>query len=102
MKNKTEPDKIAVSHVILKIAGKEIRLTIAEAKELQEILDTTFPKKEIVYIPNNPIICGTYYPTWPHTHWSHPTWTSGYTTTENCYTSKATEPSVMCLSTARD
>jgi len=48
--------KIEVQKIVIQIGKKEVSLTIGEAKELQKILDETFGKKEIVYIPSHPVV----------------------------------------------
>jgi len=48
--------KIEIQKIVIQIGKKEVSLTIEEAKELQNILDQTFGKKETVYIPSYPII----------------------------------------------
>ena len=44
--------EISISKINIRIGKKEVELTPDEAKELQEILNETFGKKEIVYIPS--------------------------------------------------
>lgn len=48
--------EIKVQKIVIQIGKKEVSLTVGEAKELQKILDETFGKKEIVYIPSHPVV----------------------------------------------
>lgn len=55
--------QIEVSKVVLRINGKEISLTLEEAKELRDILDNAFPKPPVTvthverhFLPNTPIL----------------------------------------------
>lgn len=47
-------DKVEISKINLQIGNKEISLTLEQAKELQNILNATFGKTEIVH--ERPII----------------------------------------------
>ena len=96
-------DKIEVSKIEIKIGGKVISLTLAEAKELRDILDETFPKASPVTIIRDHYYPRPYYaPIWvsqpstnPYKQWEITCGdagmnTSGYSTPTS---------SVMCLST---
>lgn len=50
-----------IKKVILEIGGKEIKLTLAQAKELQEILNDTFGSAETVFVDR-----------WHYNHWHNP------------------------------
>ncbi len=41
--------KTEISKIVLKSGGKKIELSLKEAHELKDILNDTFPKKEIEY-----------------------------------------------------
>jgi hypothetical protein len=44
-------EKIEVSKIVVRIGKKEVELSLAEAKELQELLNDTFGKKETAIRP---------------------------------------------------
>ena len=53
-------NKIEIAKIIIKVAGRELALSIEEAKDLQSLLNKTFGKEERIH----------YYPYWipfPHT-----------------------------------
>ena len=55
--------EVSISKINIKIGKKEVELTPDEAKELQEILNETFGKKERVYIPSPyPVVQPVYRP----------------------------------------
>ena len=74
-------DKVVVSKINIKIGKKEIPLLLEEAKELQELLNQTFGKEEIVYIPGGVtyIPYQVYHPK-PYRYWDV-TWAWGTNTT---------------------
>mgnify|MGYP001607599741 CR=1 FL=1 len=49
MQNK--PDEVSISKVEISIAGEKLRLTLEQAKELQKILNNTFPAPETKVVP---------------------------------------------------
>ena len=53
------PNKVEISKVKVKIGNNETELSIKEILELRDILNETFPKKEVVTIPQ------PYYPVYP-------------------------------------
>ena len=65
-------EKVSVSKIVVKMGKKEVELTLEEAKELQELLNDTFGKKETVYIPGSPIYIERPY------HWTYPRWEVTY------------------------
>ena len=85
--------EVSISKINIKIGKKEVELTPDEAKELQEILNETFGKKETVYIPGSPIyIERPYirpYPYWTVTYGNTSQPTSGGTLTYSLSSSKA-------------
>lgn len=62
-------EKIEVSKIVLKMGKKKVELSLAEAKELQELLNDIFGKKEIINIPNWPVYIKRQSP-WPHQRWT--------------------------------
>ena len=48
-------DKIQITNIELKVGKNKFNLSLKEAHELKDILNETFPEKEIVYIPNQPV-----------------------------------------------
>lgn len=74
-------NSVAIERVIISIGKKEIPLTLEEAKELMEILNNTFGKKEIVISPSPIIIERPYtYPHWTLTYSHIETNTAGMST----------------------
>jgi hypothetical protein len=68
-------DRIAVSRIEIEIGRKVISLTPEEMRELRDILDATFPKEKIKYIPSAPIVIEKpVYPSYPYQRWKEPTW----------------------------
>ena len=61
-------EKVQVSKIVVKMGDKEVELSLAEAKELQELLNETFGTKETVYIPSQPIYVERPY-RWTYPHW---------------------------------
>lgn len=55
--------EIEISKVSIKIGGQEIELTVAQAKELQQILNEAFGKSDVQIVPTGPIIVERR--TWP-------------------------------------
>ncbi len=45
-----EKPKIEVARVVLKVGGKELSLTLAEAMELSDVLEKAFGKSHLTYI----------------------------------------------------
>ena len=41
-------EKISISKIQIKIGNKALDLTLEEARELKDILNTTFPEKEVI------------------------------------------------------
>lgn len=86
-------EKVEVSKIVVKMGKKEVELSLAEAKELQELLNDTFGKKETVYIPGSPIyIERPYirpYPYWTVTYGNSSQPTSGGALTYSLSSSKA-------------
>lgn len=64
----------SIEKVVIKIGDQEIPLSLEEAKELQAILNETFPKKEKEYIPYpSPIVINPWRPYYPfdtHVYWT--------------------------------
>lgn len=53
MSKQTKDTEITISKVEIKIGGETIRLTLEQAKDLQDILNKTFPKEQKVqYVPH--------------------------------------------------
>lgn len=46
---------IKVKAVEITIGGKTLRLSMEEAKELKDVLNTTFPEEKTVYVDRYPI-----------------------------------------------
>jgi hypothetical protein len=57
--------EVSISKICIKIGEKEVELSPDEAKELQEILNDMFGKRETVYVPQP-------YPVYPnpYRYWS--------------------------------
>lgn len=95
-------DKIEVLKVVLKLDGKNVELTIKQAMELKELLNNTFPDKEIKYIPSYP-----YYPpiyiNYPKKRWNdwQITWT-GNATTVNAKTNETFTSGTVYISNNTD
>ncbi|MDD2869666.1 hypothetical protein [Neomegalonema sp.] len=68
-----ENKKIEISKVCIKIAGKELSLTIEQAKELQDILNKTFGQSTTTWV-TYPV----YYPSYPYIKQVYPNWTITY------------------------
>lgn len=49
-------EQIKVERIEIKIGKKVLSLTPEEMKELRDVLDQTFPKEKVTYIPGQPII----------------------------------------------
>ncbi len=45
--------KIAINSIELEIAGTKLKLTLAQAKELKEMLQKAFPEATVVYQPTH-------------------------------------------------
>lgn len=79
-------NEIKISKISLTIAGKTLELSLEEAKELQEVLDKTFPKPSMQcisqWIPSTPIIIQRDY-LWesPWRKWEITCLTPSYTST---------------------
>jgi len=59
--------KIEVSKIVVKMGEKEIELSPAEAKKLQELLNEIFSKnKEPIYVPICPSVISPQYPYYPY------------------------------------
>lgn len=74
-------EQIRVERIEIKIGKKAISLSPTEMKELRNMLDDLFPKpeREIVYIPNQPIVIEKPICPWPvkkYPHWE-PYWCEG-------------------------
>ncbi len=82
-------ERVEVSKIVVRMGKKEFELSLAEAKELQELLNDTFGKKETVYIPGSPIyIERPYiqpYPYWTVTYGDTFQLTSGGTLTYSLF-----------------
>jgi hypothetical protein len=70
--------EIEVSKIVVKMGEKEIELSPAEAKKLQELLNEIFSKnKEPIYVPIYPPVdpypCPYPYPYFPVTYTTGPT-----------------------------
>lgn len=59
-------DKVEIKKVVINIGGKELNLTVEEAKELRDLLNGTFGEKETIYIPQYPV-----YPDNPYYPWRY-------------------------------
>lgn len=62
--------QIEIKKIIIKVGSKEVTFTLDEVKELQEILNKTFGAfgdREIIYVPNTPIIIER--PVYPPYRW---------------------------------
>lgn len=67
-------DKIKLKRIVLKTSeGKEVSLTLEEAKELSDQLSELFGPK---YVPYQPVIIDRYYPPWKKYYEPYITWTS--------------------------
>jgi hypothetical protein len=51
--------------------GKKLELTMAEAKELRDVLNSTFPEQTVTYIPAPYPVYPITYPTWRGKWWSY-------------------------------
>ncbi len=67
--NKEESTNIEIKKVVITIAGKDLELTIGQAKELQDILNKTFPNNKeynvIKIIEQKDYIPYPIYPSYP-------------------------------------
>ena len=69
---------VDISRVVIDIGGKEIELSLDEAKELKDILNETFGnKQEPIYIPSPYPV----YEPWRYRHWEPYRITCGNTIT---------------------
>jgi hypothetical protein len=81
-------DTIAITSVKIEIAGTTLNLTLDQARQLKEILESAFPKKETVYIPT--YVDRTVWPTYDRPFWQ-PSWiTCGATNAGNAGCENAT------------
>lgn len=56
-------EKIEISKVTLKVGGKDIELTLEQARELKDVLGELFPEKTVPFTtPIQPILIEPYYP----------------------------------------
>ena len=81
---KNQESAVEVKRVVLKIAGKEIALSVEQAKELRDILSKTFGDGKVVH---------KHFPLW----WPYTTWTYG---TNSCSSGNtAIDPHTVYLTT---
>ncbi len=81
-------DKIKLKRIVLKTSeGKEVSLTLEEAKELSDQLSELFGPK---YIPYQPVVIDRYYPPWDRYYKPYITWTSGAACGTDLYSSPNT------------
>ena len=71
--NKTM-EKVEISKVTLKVGGKDIELTLEQARELKDVLGELFPEKANPLGPIQPILIE---PCWPRPWEQWQTWCSG-------------------------
>ena len=83
MKGETKITKIKIT-----VAGKELELTLEEAKELKEVLVDLFPEKEVINIPQP-------YPVYPQ---PQEPWAKDYWLEPIIYEDF---PQILCLSTIK-
>ena len=69
--------KVKIDKVIIDIAGKELKLSIEQAKELQEILNNTFGEEKVVRYP---VYVDRYIPPYRGPYWTYTTCVSDTTT----------------------
>lgn len=55
---------MGISKIIIEVGGKEIELSLDEAKELKKILDEMFACKEVKFVPSSPVIIERYNRPW--------------------------------------
>ena len=55
-------EKVQVTNIELKVGKNKFNLSLKEAHELRDILKETFPEKEYVYLPSQPIFVPMQYP----------------------------------------
>ena len=57
----------------IQIGDEVLSLTLAQARELRDILNSTFPEKSVETIPV-PTPYPVPYPVWPYRRWAEPVW----------------------------
>jgi methyl coenzyme M reductase subunit D len=68
--------EVEVKRIVLNIRGKEISLSLEEAKELSEVLNEMFETKRVVREITKEPYPWSYYVTWfEHKPYSNTTWT---------------------------
>lgn len=60
--------KVKIGNIEIEIGGRVMKLKLEEAKELRDMLNSTFPEKE--YIPSTPIIIDRDYYPWRRDYWA--------------------------------
>jgi len=55
-------EKVQISNIELKVGKNKFNLSLKEAHELRDILKETFPDKEYVYLPSQPVFVPIRYP----------------------------------------
>ena len=55
-------EKVQVTNIELKVGKNKFNLSFKEAHELRDILKETFPEKEYVYLPSQPIFVPMQHP----------------------------------------
>jgi len=76
--------KNIIKKVVLDLDGKEVELTLEQAKKLHELLNELCGEKKTEYVPY-PV--RYYYWSWnrPYWHYDGPTWTSSDGSSSACY-----------------
>lgn len=65
-------EKVEISKVTLKVGGKDIELTLDQARELKNVLEELFPNRGIPFTPIQPILIEPSYIPRPWQQWE--TW----------------------------